>query len=171
MADQKYGVIKSGDAETKYGKYIVYNTKANPKHPTDDPNIFSMYLDSRSVEGGFYYSGVVMHKPTPVEAVSNKPHSHDYIEYIILYGTNPDDPFDLGGEVEFWIGDEKHVITHTCVITVPAGVFHCPFIFTRVDRPILFGSVSPAPILYEHTNRDPKWSHLSDPPKIDEVLD
>jgi hypothetical protein len=171
MENQQYGVIKSGDPKTKYGKYIVYNTKANPKHPTDDPGVFSMYLNERSVKGGFYYSGVVVHKPTPPDTVSAKPHSHDYLEYIILYGTNPDDPFDLGGELEFWIDDEKHTITSTCVITIPPGLSHCPFIFTRVDRPILFSSCSPAPVLYEHTNRDPKWSHLEDPPEIDEVLD
>jgi hypothetical protein len=171
MTGEKYGVIKSGDPGTKYGKYIVYSTEASPKHPTDDPNAFSMYLDERSVKGGFYYSGVVVHRPTPADAVSNKPHSHDYIEYVALYGTNPDDPFDLGGEVEFWLDDEKHVITNTCVITVPPGIFHCPFYFKRVDRPIVFCSCSPAPILYEHTNRDPRWNHLKEPPKIPEVLD
>jgi len=130
-----------------------------------------MYLDKRSVDGGFYCSGVVVHKPTSPDFVSTKPHSHDQMEYIMLYGTNPDDPFDLGGECEFWLDDEKHVIRNTCVITIPPGLFHCPFNFTRVDRPILFSSFSPAPILYEHTNRDPKWNHLADPPDIEEVLD
>lgn len=171
MEKQQYGVIKSGDPATKYGKYIVYNTKANPKHPTDDPNVFSMYLDERSVEKGFYFSGVVVHQPTAAGPVPAKPHSHDYPEYIALYGTNPDDAFDLGGEVEFWLGDEQHTITGTCVITVPAGLSHCPFIFKRVDRPIVFCSCSPAPILYEHTNRDPLFSRFAEPPDIDEVLD
>jgi hypothetical protein len=147
------------------------STEANPKHPTDDPKIFSMYLDERSVKGGYYYSSVVVHEPTSVDTVSTKPHFHDYIKYIILYGTNPNDPFDLGGKVEFWIDDEKHIITSTCVITIPAGLSHCTFTFTRVDRPILFSSCSPAPVLNEHTNREPRWSHLEDPPKIDEVLD
>jgi hypothetical protein len=171
MAKPQYGVINSGDPETRYGKYIVYNTRANPKHPTDDPNVFSMYLDERSFPGGFYYSGVVIHRPTPPEAVPNRPHSHDYPEYVILYGTNPDDAFDLGGECEFWIGDEKHLITNTCVITIPPGLSHCPFYFRRVDRPIMFCSCSPAPVLYEHTNRDPRWDHLQGPPDIPEVLD
>ena len=171
MSKQKYGITKSGDPKTKYGKYIVYNTEANPKHPTDDPDVFSMYLDERSVKGGFYFSGVVVHRPTPPDMVPTKPHYHDDIEYVSLYGTNPSDPFDLGGEVEFWLDDEKHTITNTCVITIPAGLSHCPFVFKRVDRPIVFGSCSPAPILYEHTNRDPRWSHLKDPLEIDEVLD
>ena len=81
-------------------------------------------------------------------------------------------PSDLGGEAEVYIEDEKHIITKTCVMTFPAGVYHCPMKITRVDTPIVFMSVSPAPILYEHTNRDPKWAHLPDPPgSIDEVLD
>jgi hypothetical protein len=127
-----------------------------------------MYIDSRIVEGGFYFSGVTVSKPTEMPV---KPHYHDVIEYVNLYGTNPDDPFELGGEVEFWIGDEKHVITKTCVITIPPGLSHCPFYFKRVDRPIVFTSCSPAPILYEHTDRDPKWSHLDDPPETEELLD
>ena len=171
MAKQKYGVTKCGDPNTKTGKYIVFCTEANPYHPTDNPDAFSIYLDERSVEGGFYWNAAVMHRPTPPDMVPGKPHYHDYIEYVILFGTNPDDPFDLGGEVEFWLDDEKHTITNTCVITIPAGLSHCPFIFKRVDRPILFSSCSPVPVLYEHTNRDPQWSHLKDPPDIDEVLD
>ena len=26
-----------------------------------------------------------------------------------FFGTNPDDFYDLGGEVELWLGDEKHI--------------------------------------------------------------
>lgn len=171
MSKPKYGVTKSGDPATKTGKYIVYCTEASPYHPTDNPRAFAMYLDARSVEGGFYWNGAVIHKAYPPDKVPGKPHTHDYIEYVILYGTNPQDPFDLGGEVEFWLGDEKHTITNSCVITIPAGLSHCPFNFKRVDRPIFFSSCSPAPVLYEHTNRSPQWSHLADPPQVPEVLD
>src|SRR4030043_2109977 len=127
----KYGVKKSGDPKTKYGKYIVYSTYDNPFHPSNDPDTDSMYLDSRSVEGGFYFSGGVgggKKMPTPAPdkpaPVPWKPHSHDYWEYIILWGTNPADPSDLCGEVEFYLGDEKHTVTTSCVITVPPGIFH-----------------------------------------------
>lgn len=171
MTEQKYGVTKSGDPGTKTGKYIVFCTEASPFHPADNPNAFSMYLDERTTKGGFYWNGGVIHKPNPPDWIPGKPHYHDYIEYVILYGSNPKDPFDLGGEVEFWLGDEKHTVTNTCVITIPAGLSHCPFIFKRVDRPIFFSSCSPAPVLYQRTNRDPKFSHLKDPPKITEVID
>jgi hypothetical protein len=171
MAKQKYGVKKSADPSTKYGKYVVFCTEPSPFHPTDDPNAFSMYLDERSVNGGFYWSAVTISKPMSQDHVPWKPHYHDHIEYVGLWGTNPDDKTDLGGEVEFWIGNEKFTVANTCVITIPAGVSHAPFIFKRVDRPIVFSSCSPAPVLYEHINRDPMWAHLPDPPDIDEVLD
>lgn len=171
MAEAKYGVVKSGDPNTKYGKYFVFKTQPNPFHPTEDPEAFTMYLDERSVEGGFYFSGGMVLKADPPDMVPTKPHYHDYVEYLCLLGTNPDDQSDLGGEVEFWLDDEKHTFTNTCIITIPARLSHCPFSFKRVDRPILFYSCSNAPVLYEHINHDPKWSHLADPPKNDMILD
>jgi hypothetical protein len=171
MAEQKYGVTKSGDPNTKYGKYVVFCTHQNPFHPNPDPNAFSMYLDERSVKGGFYWNAGVIHKPTPPDMVPGKPHYHDYIEYVILYGSVPGNQFDLGGEVEFWLGDEKFTVTNSCVLTIPAGLSHAPFIFKRVDHPIFFSSCSPAPVLYEHINHDPMWNHLKEPPKNEMILD
>lgn len=167
----KYGPTKTGDPKTKTGKYIVYCTHPNPFHPPEAEDQFHMYLDGRGIEGGFYCSGTVVHEASPAEDIGWKPHRHDNIEYITLWGTNPDDPSDLGGEVEFYIEDDKHVVTKTCVICVPPGVSHCPFHFNRVDRPIFFLTMSSAPVLTEHTNRDPQWAHLPDPPNIEEVLD
>ncbi|HUT67701.1 MAG TPA: hypothetical protein VMW86_04025 [Dehalococcoidales bacterium] len=63
-------------------------------------------------------------------------HTHDFDEIIGFGGTNRDYPRDLGGEIEFWLGDEKHIITRTCLIFIPKGVKHCPIIFRRVDTPI-----------------------------------
>jgi len=83
MKEQKYGIKKCEDPNTKYGKYVVYCTEANPFHPTDDPDAFSMYLDERSVENGFYWNAAVIHKPSPPDRVPNKPHYHDYIDWIL----------------------------------------------------------------------------------------
>ena len=46
------------------------------------------------------------------------------------------DPYDLGGEIEIWLEDEKHIIDRSALIFVPAGMVHCPLVITRVDRPI-----------------------------------
>jgi len=43
---------------------------------------------------------------------------------------------NLGGEVEFWMEDEKHIITKTCLVFIPKSVKHCPLIFRRIDTPI-----------------------------------
>ena len=64
------------------------------------------------------------------------PHVHDTDEIIGFFGSNPDDPYDLGGEVEIWLEDDKHMLTRSCMIFVPAGMKHCPLTVTRVDRPI-----------------------------------
>ena len=63
-------------------------------------------------------------------------HNHDFDEIIGLIGSIKNQPRDLGGEVEFWMGGEKHIITNTCLIFIPQGVEHCPLIFRRIDSPI-----------------------------------
>jgi len=47
-------------------------------------------------------------------------------------------PNDLGGEVEFWLENEKYILTKSCLIFVPKGLKHCPLWVIKVDRPILF---------------------------------
>ena len=35
------------------------------------------------------------------------PHAHPFTEIFSYFGTNVNDPSDLGGEIEFWLEDEK----------------------------------------------------------------
>jgi len=44
----------------------------------------------------------------------------------------------LNGEVEFWLEDEKYILTKSCFILCPKGLKHCPLRVVRVDKPILF---------------------------------
>jgi len=71
-------------------------------------------------------------KPVDIEI----PHTHEFDEVIGFGGTNRNHPRDLGGEIEFLIGGESHVITKTCLIFVPKGVSHCPITLRRIDTPI-----------------------------------
>jgi hypothetical protein len=68
--------------------------------------------------------------------VVDKGHVHDFGEVVTFFGSNPEDPTDLGGEIEFWLEDEKHTITKSCVIFVPPGIRHCPLILKRLGRPV-----------------------------------
>ena len=171
MEEAKFGVTKSGDPNTRFGKCFVFRTHPNPLHrDLDRPEIFQVYLDERAVEGGMYFSGGMLVEP-PKESPTQKPHYHDYMEYIILLSTDPNDQNNLGGEFFIYIEDEKHTYDQACVIAVPPKVWHCPFGWNRVDRPILFYSCSNGPRLYQHVSRDPKWAHIPDPDEPSLILE
>ena len=69
-------------------------------------------------------------------------HVHDDCDELIgFFGSNPDDPSDLGGEIEFTIGGEPHLLTKSSIVFAPAGTPHNPMRILRVDRPIFHFSV------------------------------
>lgn len=94
-----------------------------------------LWLDENVVPGAFHMNTAWYLRPTPT-TLESRPHTHDSDEIIGFFGNDPADPYDLHGEVEIWLEDEKHVISRTCMIFVPAGMKHCPLVLTRVDRPI-----------------------------------
>ena len=69
-------------------------------------------------------------------------HSHDFPEMLCFIGANPLDITDLGAEVEFTIGDEKHSINTAAVVSIPGGVDHCPIVIKKVTKPFIFMEVS-----------------------------
>jgi hypothetical protein len=64
------------------------------------------------------------------------PHSHPFVELFTYFGTNFDDPSDLGGEIEFWLEDEKFILTKSFMVYIPPNVKHCPLVFHRMDAPM-----------------------------------
>jgi quercetin dioxygenase-like cupin family protein len=126
-------------AESKYGKYIVTELKM-PESKQQIMARYSQYatrilwLDNNVVEGAFHMNTAWYLKALPTTETES--HTHDSDEIIGFFGNNPEDPYDLGGEVEIWLEDEKHIITRSCLIFVPAGMKHCPLALRKVDRPI-----------------------------------
>jgi hypothetical protein len=126
-------------SESKYGKYIVTELK------TDFSDEFNaeyakwatrvLWMDNKVVDGAFQMNISWYLRPQagqqPLQA-----HTHEPDEIIGFFGNNSEDPYDLGGEIEFWLEDEKHIITRSSLIFVPGGMKHCPLILRRVDRPI-----------------------------------
>jgi hypothetical protein len=82
--------------------------------------------------------------------LADKAHYHEYLEYIVFYGTNPDDISDLGGIVEFTIGENKDDLTvftidKSTIFCIKPGLWHSPMDFTKINdpsRPIVFCEVS-----------------------------
>lgn len=133
--------------ETKYGKYIVSDLRMpeSKKKITSDYDKYAkriLWLDEDVVEGAFHMNTAWYLKAA--ETLENTPHTHDADEIIGFFGNNPEDPLDLGGEIELWMADEKHIITKSSMIFVPAGLPHCPLILRRVDRPIFHFTTVPS---------------------------
>jgi hypothetical protein len=89
-----------------------------------------------------------------IEPKGNYPMYHTFDEIFMFVGTNPQDPLDLGGEVEFWMGAgedaEKYIFDQSTYIYIPAGMVHCPIECTKFVRPFIEFVVVPKPIHTEH---------------------
>ena len=125
-------------SEKKYAKYIVTQLKAPETSPEKAAEYAKfarriLWMDDNVVEGAFQMNcSWYLHPKTQ----SLGGHTHEYDEIIGFFGSNPDDPYDLGGEVEIWLEDEQYILTSSCMIFVPRGMKHCPLLLRRVDRPI-----------------------------------
>ncbi len=70
------------------------------------------------------------------------PHSHPFPEMLCFIGGNPENINELGAEVEFTLGGEKHKITAPTVVSIPGNVEHCPIKISKVTKPFIFLEVS-----------------------------
>ena len=132
--------------ETKYGKYIIDKPKDEHRDPgmTDEELKerekhvkFHIYVDEEVVPRAFYFMAAWWKKITGKGSPAEE-HDHEFDEYLVFLGTNPEDPNDLGGEVELWLGGEKHMIYKSCAIFIPAGTKHAPVYFKKITTPIWY---------------------------------
>ena len=161
-------------AESKYGKYICTELKANIQLPgfrAGERNMLGQgevdgkrrfmehvfWMDSEVIPGAFYGEAVWFWpqamknmpppKPiTPEEAEKNPvlaPHTHPFPELLSYFGTNTDDPSDLGGIIEFWLEDEKYVFDKSFVVYIPENVRHCPLRTLKIERPMFHFTMGP----------------------------
>jgi len=84
----------------------------------------------------YYFAHIV---PTSIEGAMHGPHIHEDAELMMHFGMNPDDPFDLGAEVELCMGSEmeKYTFTKSTTVYIPPNLIHCPWTLKKVDRPFL----------------------------------
>ena len=130
---------------TKYGKYAITELKPKegqgfwePEYRGDELKSM-LYLSDDVVKGAFYVEAAWFFPGMVIQNDSQdtiKPHAHDYDEVQAVFGTNLEDPYDLGGEMEFYIDGEKQVITKSCLIFLPKGLKHGPIYWRRMDRPV-----------------------------------
>jgi hypothetical protein len=128
-------------AENKYAKYVMREPKINlpPRKPTET---FAVTLSPEAMAGlpkiecNFNFVGVLA-----PHVLADPPHKHDCDEILFFISADPQNPDELGGEIEIALGDdwEKNSINTSAVICLPKGVQHCPMYVKKVDRPFYFG--------------------------------
>lgn len=142
------------NTEGEYGKQIVQDLQLPELY--SKPEVMAGYakfgrrihwIDGNVVPGSFQMNTSWYFKPTtfmldnPNGGAVTKPHKHDVDEILGFYGSNPDDPYDLGGEIILYINGEKHTLTKSTLVFFPSGMEHLPLVVTRVDRPIFHFSI------------------------------
>lgn len=141
-------------AETKYGKYILTELRGKVIPPWSieskpEEKIPLLYMDSRIIEGAFYVEASWFLPPRANKEEDDvKPHIHDFNEVLAVFGTDLENPQDLCGELVIWLGDEKHIITKSCMVFIPEGLKHGPIKWNRIDRPIFHFAVGTAKEYY-----------------------
>lgn len=142
------------NCDGEYGYLFMQELKLPPTHST--PEAMANYakfgrrihwVDSTSIPGAFQMNTSWWYKANREGILSRpdsqvgKPHQHEYPEILGFYGSDPYHPDDLGGEVEFWIDGEAHILTRSTMVFLPPNLPHCPLLVNRVDRPIFHFSV------------------------------
>jgi hypothetical protein len=130
--------------KSKYEKNIVTELKSDiveapwqipsPSEVDLSPRI--LYLDDSVVKGAFFLETCWMHPSLVTDQGDVLPHKHDFDEVLALFGSDIKDPHNLGGELEIWLGGEKHIVTKSCIVFIPKGIEHGPIKFNKIDRPI-----------------------------------
>jgi hypothetical protein len=136
-----YGIIvainQRKGASVEPRKYSKYITRAKfDKGPFGHPRLHYHSGD----RGGDVNFGVSWNLVTTANRVPDKPHVHTFDEVWIFMGSDMTNARDFDAEIEVYLGEEgeKYVIKRPTVLEIPRGLVHCPLIFKKVNKPVLF---------------------------------
>jgi hypothetical protein len=146
-------------AESKYEKYIRRDVQlkgVQQLHPEVTKPVLSLTSDETFGNHNFSLSWWPISEP--FEMVSQT-HAHDFDQFLLFIGGDINNMLDLGGEVELTLSEdgknlEKLVFTTATMVYIPAGLYHCPLNFKKVNdpnKPILFHDFFLSP---EYKRRD-----------------
>ncbi|MCX7911631.1 MAG: hypothetical protein N2506_01510 [Dehalococcoidales bacterium] len=129
--DRKYFVTELKD--------VVRGAPWTPKFADNEARRL-LSLDSEVLKGAFYMETAWFFPGdwprTADETRTIKAHRHDYDEAVAWVGTDPHDPYNLNGEIEFWIDGRPNVIDRSFIAFIPAGVEHGPIRILKIEKPM-----------------------------------
>lgn len=130
----------------EYGKYIIQELH--------DPNIgtpefremykrFSrriLWVDDTVCPGAFQMN-TAWYFAVPEKDPVFEEHAHDSDELVGFIGSDPNDPYNLNGEIAITLNGEEHLLTRSSIIFCPAGLPHMQISIKRIDKPVFHFSV------------------------------
>ncbi len=144
---------------SKYGKYVVTELKA-PDFSAEFVARYKefatriLWMDENVVPGAFQMNCSWYLKPWKHGAEA---HVHDVDEIVGFFGNDPKDPYNLHGEIEIWLEDQKFLITRSAMVFIPAGMNHCPLYINHINRPIFhFSTVTGGQYLQQKMGEERK---------------
>ena len=152
MASDATPKVYDNNQGGEYGKNFVQELQAPADlMPPDFTKIYEkfanriLWIDSNVCEGAFqmntaWYFDVPERDPIFPE------HKHDHDELIGFFGSNPDEPYELNGVIEFAINGEMHRLTKSTMIWVPSDATHNPMRILEVRKPIFHFSIVMNPL-------------------------
>ena len=135
----------------KYSQYFLHELpEAQRKKGFGRMPSMVAYTDNDIIEGSKYFSVMLMGEEA-TKVAGHGPHIHQDPELLVALGTDPNNPKDLGADMEMCMGPEmeSHIITESTMIWIPAKFIHAPFRILKVRRPFLFIQCQYAPKLTE----------------------
>jgi hypothetical protein len=141
-AKKKYAIV---DALYKDFSVAGNKDKDAPPPPPPNPNLKGariMHIEEDAVPGAFYVDFVWIFKGTG--AAPAKQHDHDWPELIAFAGSDPANPYNIGGEMSVMLEDEYHATDKSTLICIPAHTQHCPWEFHDIKKPTLVFTAGPS---------------------------
>lgn len=131
-------------AKSELEKYIRKSVNTKP-HTHPEISAPGLILTSDKDFGNLNFSMNTSAISAPFVMVSEN-HAHDFDQFLMFIGGDATNMPDLGGIVELTLSKdgkkmEKFTITEATTVFIPAGLYHCPLNFKKINdpkKPIIF---------------------------------
>ena len=138
--------MKKNEKKESYDNYLVQELKCPVTGPPEFVEMYQrfakriLWIDGSVVPGAFQMNTAWYYRVSERSPVFPE-HVHEEDELIGFFGSNPEDPYALNGEIEVAIQGETFLLTKSTLLFLPGNVPHMPMRILRVDRPIFHFSI------------------------------
>ena len=118
------------------GNMIKRYEPVDGKLPTAPEGFLTLllWIDGKKLAGAPYTEAVWFNRENDT---GPEEHDHDFDEFIGFFGSDPERPGELNGEITFMIDGSGVTFTKDCLIYIPRGVNHSPLLVPKVEKPII----------------------------------